>query len=204
MKGRRYRVDEVLDEVEADSVFHKKSGGGLTVSGGEPFSQAAYLQVLLEGARNRNIHTAVDTSGYADWDVIGPVVPLVDLFLYDVKCIDSQLHKKLTGVDNEKILFNLSRLLSLSAELIVRIPIITGINDSIAEMEKVAQFIERSGKKPPVHLLPYHRFASQKYERIGRLYTLNEVGQPEHTTLKGIAGQFENKGISVRIFGSKK
>jgi pyruvate formate lyase activating enzyme len=204
MKGKRYRVDEILAEIESDSVFFERSGGGLTVSGGEPLAQPVFLKKLLEGAVKRGFHTAIDTSGYADWKVVESILSLVDLFLYDIKCFDTKLHKKLTGVENSRILSNLSKLLSLDVDLIVRIPIITGVNDSIDDINHIAGFLEQSGRKVPVHFLPYHRFAEQKYEQLGKRYRLKGLREPEQSRMQKLAECFKKRNIHTRIFGTQR
>ena len=166
--GRVCSVRELLGEVLADRLFYETSGGGVTVSGGECMLQIDALTALLRGCKENGIHTAVDTAGCVPWESFLKILPFTDLFLYDVKCIDEDLHVAGTGASNRPILENLCRLSSESdREITVRVPVIGGFNDSDGEIGRIAAFLAplRIGS---VELLPYHRMGEEKYRALGR------------------------------------
>ena len=201
LKGQEYTVSEVLTEVEKDSPFYERSGGGLTLSGGEPLAQAQFCIALLKRAKQRGIHTVVDTSGYVPWKTFQEALEWTDLFLFDVKAKSRELHERLTGVENLRIRDNLQRLLECNAAVIVRIPLIPEYNDSASEMEGIAAMIAAFKMPPPVHILPYHQFAEQKYQPLGKEYSLKNCRpiSPEH--LQRIGRIFKERGIRVEIKG---
>ena len=204
MKGMKYTDKTLLNEIEGDRPFFNRSGGGITISGGEPLAQPDFLREILREAKRRDLHTVVDTSGYANWQVFESILPYINLILFDVKCFNSDLHKKFTGVNNSVILANLRKLIERDVQLIIRIPVITGINDAIDEFRHIADFIGLTGKQIPVHLLPYHKFAEQKYTRFGRPYSLKGLSAPEESHLKRLAACFLEMEIPVRVFGILK
>ena len=160
--GRRYGVDEVFGEIIKDKPFYDNSGGGVTFSGGECMLQIEFLCEILKKCKKSGIHTAVDTAGYVKWEDFERILPYTDLFLYDIKAFDDEIHKKYTGVSNKLILNNLSRLFEQGANIIIRIPIISGVNDSIAEMTNIKEFL--AAYRPlGVELLPYHKMGEHKY-----------------------------------------
>ena len=165
--GKEYSVDEVLREVIKDKVFYDNSGGGVTFSGGECMLYPDFLVEILKKCKENGISTAVDTAGHVPFDRFERVMPYTDLFLYDVKCIDSARHKEHVGVGNELILDNLARLLDRGASVIVRIPVIVGVNDSVEDMIAVRQLLDSHGGVS-VELLPYHSMGEHKYAAIGR------------------------------------
>lgn len=165
--GRTASVEEILPVLLADQDFFAISGGGVTFSGGECLLQPDVLTELLRGCRAAGVQTAIDTAGNAPWETIERVLPLTDLFLYDIKCLSPGLHKELTGVTNERILDNYMRIHAIAPQkLMVRIPVIPDENDSDEEMRLIAEFL---GKYPPqnVELLPYHRLGVPKAEALG-------------------------------------
>jgi pyruvate formate lyase activating enzyme len=204
LKGRKYTVNDVLGEVEQDRPFYERSGGGVTLSGGEPLAQAQFCRELLKGLKRRGIHTVVDTSGYVPWKVLEGILKWTDLFLYDIKCYDTQLHRRLTGVDNIKIKSNLKRLSMRGAPLVARIPVIPGCNDQPAEMKRIAELIGKLKNATTVHILPYHQFAEQKYGRIGMEYGLKGLTPPSPNHLRELAQIFEGRRIPVVIMGIEK
>jgi pyruvate formate lyase activating enzyme len=204
LKGQDYEVAEVLAEVEGDRPFYDQSGGGMTLSGGEPLAQPQFSQELLHQAQQRGIHTVVDTSGYVNWTIIERVLPCTDLFLFDVKAHDPQLHQRLTGVENAKILANLTELLTRKIPLIVRIPVISDCNDQPAEMEAIAALIRKYNPATPVNLLPYHQFAEAKYQTIGKVYRLPGLAPPAPEQLRQLGHIFERHGLAVEIKGGDK
>jgi pyruvate formate lyase activating enzyme len=201
IKGEWRTVDDVLAEIAEDEPFYRNSGGGITLSGGEPLYQAAFAFELLRGARRRAIHSVVDTSGFVDKSTIARTIPLADMILYDVKCFSSSLHKRLTGVDNKLILDNLDYLLRRRAPVVVRIPIIPGRNDQEQEIRAIAEFIALRNSSTPVDLLPYHSYAEQKYECLGRPYPLIGVRPPTSESLQQFAAVLTAAGLQTRILG---
>ena len=166
--GKAYTLDEVLREIRKDKPFYEASGGGVTFSGGECMLQIDFLEEILKECKRCGLHTAVDTAGQVPFASFERILPYTDLFLYDVKCYDSEKHKQYTGVGNELILENLARLLRADAGVWVRIPIIAGINDSIEDMTAIRRMLDSCGYPQRVELLPYHAMGEHKYAAIGK------------------------------------
>lgn len=167
MYGRQQTAEEILPLLLADRDFFAVSGGGVTFSGGECMLQADALEALLRGCREAGIQTAVDTAGNVPWTAFERILPLTDIFLYDIKCLSADLHQELTGVTNERILENYRRIYALAPEkLMVRVPVIPGANDQGEEMQCIADFL---AEYPPesVELLPYHRLGIPKANALG-------------------------------------
>ncbi len=198
--GRRMTVPEVMSEVERDISFYDSSGGGVTFSGGEPLLQANFLIGLLQACRAAEIHTAVDTSGFATWDIMERVRPYVDLFLYDIKLMDPIKHRKYTLVFNPRILDNLRELARLGHNIRIRMPIMPGINDDIKNLRETAAFAVEVGVNR-IDLLPYHAVALNKYERLHRHYRLPDLQTPSDERMSEIAQVFEGFGLQVQIGG---
>ncbi len=174
--GRLLTAGEVLADVEADRPFYEQSGGGMTLSGGEPTAQPDFARALLLGAQARGIHTAIESCGDAPWTVWEALLPFLDLILYDVKEVDPALHRHLTGTSSERILDNLARLSRVGKPLVVRRPVIPGYNDSPQSLHRLAKLLRRLGTMEDIHLLPYHRLGEGKYDRLGQEYALR--GRP--------------------------
>ena len=166
--GKEYTVDEVMREVLKDKAIYEGSGGGVTFSGGECMLQIDFLEAILKKCKEEGIHTAVDTAGHLPFESFARILPFTDLFLYDIKCLDSEKHEKYTGVKNERILENLERLLKCSASVWVRIPVIPGVNDTKEEMQGIKALLDSFGKPEKVELLPYHAMGEHKYGELGR------------------------------------
>ena len=166
--GKEYTVDEVFDEIIKDKAFYENSSGGVTFSGGECMLQMDFLIEILKKCKENGIHTAVDTAGHIPFESFEKILPYTDLFLYDIKMFDSQKHKKYTGVGNELILENLKKLFKSKAKIWIRIPIISDINDSVEEMQKIKDFLDENGKPEKIELLPYHAMGENKYSAIGK------------------------------------
>ena len=164
--GREYTVDEVFAEVIKDKAYYDNSGGGVTFSGGECMLQIDFLLEILKKCKENGIHTAVDTAGHIPFQSFEKILPYTDLFLYDIKILDIQKHKKYTGVGNELILENLKKLFNSKAKIWIRIPIISDINDSVEEMQKIKDFLDENGKPEKIELLPYHAMGENKYSAI--------------------------------------
>ena len=178
MAGHRATVDEAMEEVLRDRIFYENSGGGVTLSGGEPLAQPEFTQALLKVARDEGVHTSLDTSGYAPWRVLEEVLKFTDLVLYDLKQMNSGVHRALTGVPNELIVENLRRLDGHGIPLWIRIPLIPGRNDGDANFHAMGELLSGLANVERVEILGYHRLAESKYERAGMEYTLRGLEPP--------------------------
>lgn len=165
--GKEYTADEVLREILKDKAFYDNSGGGVTFSGGECMLQIDFLEEILKACKENGIHTAVDTAGHVPFERFERIIPYTNLFLYDVKCYDSDMHKQYTGVGNDLILENLRRLLAAGKSIWVRIPVIASVNDSAKEMQRIKDFLCSCGMPEKIELLPYHAMGEHKYTAIG-------------------------------------
>lgn len=197
--GNIMTVEKVIEEIERDCVFYNRSGGGATFSGGEPMLQIAFLKELLKDSKQKKIHTALDTSGYASWNNFEEVLPYVDLFLYDLKLIDEHKHKIATGVSNKLILNNLKNLSKKCARIIIRVPIIPKVNNSIEEITKIANFIKELEHIELIELLPFHQLGSGKYENLGKEYIAKKFSPPNKEEIKKIRSVFIKKDLKVAI-----
>ena len=166
--GKEYTVKEVFSEIIKDNDFYKTSGGGVTCSGGECMMQIDFLEELIKECKKNGIHTAVDTAGHVSFENFERILQYTDLFLYDIKCLDSKKHKLYTNVGNEIILSNLRRLQMLGAKIWVRIPVIKNVNDSMEEMKSIRDLLEKNGGVERVELLPYHSFGENKRKALAR------------------------------------
>jgi len=196
--GRVVTVEQVVAEIEKDIVFYEQSGGGVTFGGGEPLAQPRFLVELLAACRNRGLHTAVDTSGFTPWKILDEVRPFVDLFLFDLKLMDETRHRQWTGVSNVSILFNLRRLSELGHKIIIRIPIIPGINDDDENLKETASFLSTLPNVPAVELLPYHNIAEGKYAGMGMNYTLSEIQPPSQEQMRSRIELLSGYGLKVK------
>ncbi|MBS7641438.1 MAG: glycyl-radical enzyme activating protein [Candidatus Bathyarchaeia archaeon] len=196
--GREMSVDEVFKEVIKDLDFYEASGGGVTLSGGEPLFQPDFAADLLKRCKDEGIHTAIETSGYSNENSLKKVLPYVDLILYDLKCISPELHKRLTGVSNDLIIRNLRLLISRGVPVIIRFPLIPTLNDSDMEIASLAEFIEQMGVED-VEVLPYHRLGISKYRMLGRKYELEGIMPPTSERLQAVKRIFELRGLRCKI-----
>ncbi len=169
--GKTYTTDEVMREILKDKAYYDASGGGATFSGGECMLQIEFLEEILKKCMENGVNTAVDTAGNVPFEYFEKIMPYTDLFLYDVKAIDSAVHKKYTGVGNELILKNLKNLFEKKANVCVRIPIIGGVNDGDDEFEKMKNFFAESGLPNSLEVLPYHAMGEHKYAALGKTAT---------------------------------
>jgi len=200
--GERMEVDQLVEKLLRDMPFYEESEGGVTFSGGEPLMQHEGLLQLLEACHTHGLHTCVDTSGYASWEQFEKILPFTDLFLFDLKNMDPELHMKYTGVDNEIILNNAEKLLENGSRLIFRIPVIPGINTSESEVSAFIRFLkERAEKMTEVHLLPYHRIAGNKYRRLHKKQFLADVPEPDQSMMFQLKEEFKQTGLEVIIGG---
>jgi pyruvate formate lyase activating enzyme len=191
----------LMEEIEKDRVFYEQSGGGVTFSGGEPLMQLDFLSALLEGCRNADIRTAVDTSGYAPREALESIAGIVDLFLYDIKIIDEGAHKKYTGITNELILDNIIWLAKRGCRIIPRIPLIPGVTDTDDNLSQIAAFISGIEGIDEVSLLPYNTIADDKFERFQISSKLGNLERQSTEQLNRAGKIFEQSGCSVRYGG---
>ena len=184
LSGRRMSAREVVEEVLKDAVFYRRSGGGMTLGGGEPLFQCEFAVELLREAKSSGVNTAVDTCGYAPWSDFQAALPYTDLILFDLKHINSEMHRRLTGVDCDQILQNLVRVRREAVALIVRVPIIPGLNDSVGDIDAIGTFVAALEPRPPIELIPYHRLGVSKYKAIGRECGLETRQPPTEAEIK--------------------
>ena len=180
--GKEYSVEEILEEALKDTLFYQNSGGGVTFSGGECMLQIDFLEACLKGCKEKGLHTAVDTAGHIPFESFARILPYTDLFLYDVKAMDREKHQAFTGVPNDLILDNLSKLLSMGKAVWVRVPVIPTVNDTVEEMTALRRFLEKYGHPEKVELLPYHALGEHKYAAIGKKAT--SFQKPEDAALE--------------------
>ena len=199
--GQERTVDEVVETVERDLDFYEESGGGVTLSGGEPLVQREFAVELLRACRERGIHTAVDTSGAVAWKAIEDVRGHTDLFLYDIKHMDSDVHRDSTGAGNRRILANLEKLSGLGQALVLRFAVIPGFNDSDENVRRIGEFAAGLPRRHPLSVLPYHAGAADKYKRLNQSYTLGDIDPPGDDRIAEIAGILEGYGLEVKTGG---
>ncbi len=198
--GRPCTVEELLREVERDLIFFEESGGGVTLSGGEPLSRPQFVSAFLRGCRDRGIPTAIETCGFAHPDVFLEVASLAGLVLFDLKLVDPEKHRRYTGVANSGILRNLEALARLRHPMKVRIPVVPGINDSADDAGAFARCLAPLGV--PVELLPYHAIGAEKYRRLNRIYRLNGTPEPAPADLARFRNRLMFAGVNVEAGGS--
>ena len=177
--GEIMSVAEVMAEVRKDLSFYEESGGGVTFSGGEPLQQPEFLGSLLQASREEEIHTTLDTSGAASWDVIDGIRQNVDLFLYDLKIFDGDRHRMETGVTNELVLDNLARLAGHGHGIVIRLPVIPGINDDVENIIGIGTFLASLPEVRKVQILPYHQAGEGKYVLLNRGDDISRFKTPE-------------------------
>jgi pyruvate formate lyase activating enzyme len=199
--GKRAKVSDVMKEVEKDTIFYDESGGGVTFSGGEPFIQPTFLQDLLEACKEKGIQTAVETCGFVDAETLMASCPYVDSYLYDLKVIDNETHRRFTGVSNEIILKNLRQLSHLHDQVIVRFPIIPGVNDDDENVLRLGAFVSSLGSVKEIDVLPYHELGVEKYKRLGMMNRMPKVELPSSVRVSEIVKQLEGYGLLVKVGG---
>ncbi len=198
--GRVMSVDEVLAEVQRDGIFYRHSGGGMTLSGGEPLWQPDFALALLMGARAIGIHTAIETTGQASPYDVRRVLAATNLILYDVKHMDARKHQEWTGASNSNILQNAELASRLGVPMIIRTPVVPGFNDDAEEIVAIGRFALRLGCKE-MHLLPYHSYGAGKYASLGRVYELADVTAPSAERMQVLREALRSLGLDVRVGG---
>lgn len=197
--GTLRTVDEVMKEVLRDKIFYETSGGGITLSGGEPMHQFDFTLSLLKAAKREGLHTCIETCGFSSRENFEKIVPYVDIFLFDCKETDPEKHKEYTGVSNEKILENLYFIDSLGAKTMLRCPIIPGFNDRRDHFEKIAEIANSLTNILEINVEPYHPLGSGKSELLGKIYPLADLSFPaEETVSEWIKCIASNTDIPVK------
>lgn len=199
--GREMSVDQVLDEVEKDRIFYEQSGGGVTLSGGDPAVQPAFAEALLDGCRDRGLRTAVDTAGFSQNGALERLASKTDLVLFDLKVMDDARHREWTGGSNAAILANLERLAGGRAEVWARIPLVRGVNDDDANVGRTIDLLASLGTVKRVGLLPYHSGGLEKARRIGKESCFRRFETPSEERLAAIEAAFRGAGFEVRRGG---
>jgi pyruvate formate lyase activating enzyme len=199
--GREMTVEQVIAEVLTDTVFYDESGGGVTFSGGEPLLQDEFLLDLLRVCKDHDLHTAVDTCGFANPETLDRVRPYVDLFLYDLKVMDDARHREVTGASNRLILDNLRRLAEYDHPVVLRVPIIPQINDDEENLRQMGALVNSLPNTTQVDILAYHKLGMDKHERLNRPNPMPETAPPSADEMAGIKGLLESFGLNVTIGG---
>ena len=200
-------VEQIMDVVRQDAVFYETSGGGITLGGGDPLAQPAFAEALLRQCRCEGIHTAMETAGHASTALVDALVPWVDYWLVDLKHIDTDAHRRGTGVANRRILANIRRLVAQNVALKLRIPLIPQFNAARASLEAMAAFVRSlapGSQFDGVELMPLHVWAGSKYEQLGRTSPFEGLPRQGSDRLRVCAKIFENASLSVFCSGAKQ
>ncbi len=197
--GREMTVAQVMAEIEGDIPFYDESGGGVTLSGGEPLAQRDFALGLLEACKEKEIHTALDTCGFATWDTFERLRACVDLFLYDLKLVDAEKHHQFTGVSNERILANLQALSQRGHKILLRVPVIPGINDDAETIRQIASLAASLPHLDGIELLPYHHIGVDKYTRLNKTYLLPDAQPPSEEKMAELTYILQAYGLPVKI-----
>lgn len=201
--GRDVTVAEVMETVEKDRPYYRRTGGGLTLSGGESLCQPEFAAALLRAAKENGINTAMESMGCAKWEVIEGVLPYLDQYLLDIKHCNPDKHREFTGRSNELMLENAKKIAaSHMTELSIRVPVIPGFNDTLEEIRDIAAYTRALGNVKRLHLLPYHRLGQDKYAGLGREYLMGDVKPPSNEKMQELLAIAEQTaGIECQIGG---
>lgn len=199
--GRDVTVDEVLKEVLQDRPYYNRSGGGVTLSGGESLLQPDFAVALLQACKDNGINTAIETTGFANADVIKRFLPYLDTVLMDIKHINSDKHKEFTSQPNDRILENARLIASEANKLIIRVPVIPTFNDTVDEIADIAAFTASLPNVNEIHLLPYHNMGRDKYTGLGRDYGMGDLKSPTNELMEVLKQTAEQFGLKVQIGG---
>ncbi len=199
--GRDVTVGEILPELLADESYYRRSGGGITLSGGEILGQPEFARDLLRACKAHGLHTAVESTGNAPYESIQMILPYLDTFLMDIKHINSAKHKEYTTAPNERILENAKRIATSGVELIIRTPVVPTFNDTAEEIKAISRFAATLPGVKEHHLLPYHRLGQDKYAGLGRKYALTEITPPTQEKMEYLLSVAEESGLHCQIGG---
>ena len=197
--GEEMSAEEVFRDVEKDADFYRNSGGGVTVSGGEPLLQPAFVAALFTLCRGSGIHTCLETTATVKARALKQVLPYTSLVLYDIKCIDPETHRKWVKKSNVEIIENFKLVASMGIPMIVRVPLISGVNNSEKELKAIADLVSSNLKEPKAEILPYHRYGIGKYPMLDRRYQLPDMVAPTDLELQRAKYIFNSYGIDTRI-----
>ena len=199
--GQDVTVGEIIDIVERDRIYYRRSGGGLTLSGGESLTQPDFAVALLKTAKERGINTAMESTGFADFSVISRYLPYLDLYLMDIKHMNSAKHKEFTSQPNELILENAKKITDAGARLIVRTPVIPTFNATKEEIGEIAKFASSLKGVTQMHILPYHRIGTDKYKGLNRDYSLTGIEPPSKELMNELLEVVNSYGLKGQIGG---
>ena len=199
--GMDVSVADIMPEILADMPYYKRSGGGVTLSGGEVLAQADFAAELLRACKEAGLHTAIESSANAPYSDIEKLLPYLDLYLMDIKHMDTHKHKEYTGASNERILENAKLVAESNVELIIRTPVIPTFNDSAADIKAIADFARELRGVKEYHLLPYHRLGTDKYTGLGRKYSLPDIEPPTREKMEYLLSIAETSGLKCQIGG---
>ena len=199
--GKDVTVADIMPEILADLPYYRRSGGGVTLSGGEVLAQADFAAELLKACKEAGLHTAIESTANAPYSDIEKLLPYLDLYLMDIKHMDSDKHKEYTGASNERILENAKKIATSGVELIIRTPVVPSFNDSDKDIKAIADFARSLGAVREYHLLPYHRLGTDKYSGLGRAYSLSEILPPPKEKMEYLLSVAQTSGLKCQIGG---
>lgn len=199
--GKDVTVEYILDEIMRDRIYYRRSGGGVTLSGGEMLCQSDFSAAILRATKENGINTAVESTGFAKFSEIEKCLPYIDLYLMDIKHINSEKHREFTSQPNELILENAKKIAQRVKKLIIRVPVIPTFNDTKEEIGAIAEFAKSLEGVEEIHLLPYHRYGTDKYKNLGRDYTLENLVPPSASKMEELKKAAEQKGLKCQIGG---
>ncbi len=198
--GKEYTVEELIKEVDKDKIFYEQSGGGVTLSGGEVMMQIEFVEAFVKRCRDKGISVVVDTCGYTSFENYKRILDYVDIFLYDLKLINSQKHEKFIGKPNKLIIENLQKLCEYGAKINIRIPLIEGVNTDEDNINETIKFLQSLNIKE-VNLLPYHDIGMHKYTKLNMFYKQEHMSKPSEKKVEEIKKVFEKYNYHVKIGG---
>lgn len=199
--GKDVTVGEVMEEVVRDRPYYRRSGGGITLSGGESLLQPDFAIALLQAAHQNGINTAIETTGFAESQTVERFIPHIDTFLMDIKHIDTQKHEEFTTRPNAIILKNARLIAEKAKKLIIRVPVIPGFNDTKEEIGQIALFASRLPNVNEIHLLPYHRMGKDKYDGLSRPYLMGDVPSPTNEKMQQLLDVCKSYGLITHLGG---
>ncbi len=199
--GRDVTVGEVMETVKRDMPYYRRSGGGLTLSGGESLCQPDFAVALLQASKEYSINTAMESTGFAKYDIIEQYLPYLDLYLMDIKHMNSKKHEQFTSRQNELILENAKKIAEHAKKLIIRVPVIPTFNDTEEEILEIAKFAKSLPNVNELHLLPYHRLGQDKYKGLGRTYELPDLLPPADEKMQRLLQTAQTTGLTCQIGG---
>lgn len=199
--GQDVTVGEIMPEILSDMPYYRRSSGGVTLSGGEILAQKDFARDLLRACKENGLHTAVESTALAPFEVIEELLPYIDLFLMDIKHTDTKKHKEYTGVPCELIKENARKIAESGTELIIRTPVVPSFNDTKDEIAEIAKFAASLPGVKEHHLLPYHRLGSDKYSGLGRRYSLSEIEPPSREKMQYLLSVAQSYGLKCQIGG---